>query len=598
MRRGRVIRRAALVAIATLASVATPTTPASAAPPTCQVTDPVGSTTVSGPSVPVKAMVPWGTTGVEFYLDGQLLGRGWDDGNWRSAFQAQGTNTFGWPSTSITNGTHTLTCRAWNPDGLGAMSPTVTFTTSNAIRTRLVGPDDGATVSGSAVQLKLDTWVSSGTLPTIAEFSVDGNVIGTGTCTWWICTKLWDSTAVNDGLHVFSAKAVGSNGAPGTSATRRMFVNNQAPGSQLLLSTYETSGWGQLGRDGGFSRQLPGDPTKSLFTFGDSGFTPGTGPDRGVFQWRFGNSNALATVTAGAAPGPLAEIPNPSGDPAPGAAMPNLVVPPAGLRDADGSSCDNGRAWTSGLIEKPGTDHLLISYLGMCHEGGTDHMQVWGLADFDPATKTAVNHDIFVNTTPSGLTARRQLGSPTIDGNYMYFFRGDSWNVYVARVPLVGTVGNPTPWFDPAQYEWKSTYAGSGWSTDPAQATNLMPPFVGAENTQVYVDRFPSVTGSPYIMVLPDPIGSPPDLSAIGKVDVWRAPSILGPWTKAIDDLSVCGGCPPGNLNLVYSVNGHPEFSSGNTISLTYYFAAWAPANDLGNATTVDRIYSRTVTMP
>lgn len=595
MGRGRTLRRAALITIATLAGVTAPATSAGATPPTCQVTDPVGATTVSGPSVPVKASVPWGTTGMEFFLDGVSLGRGYDDGNWRSVFQAQGTNTFGWPSTGITNGSHTLTCRAWSPDGLGPMSPTVTFTTSNAIRTRLVGPDDGATVSGNAVPLKLDTWVATGVLPTTAEFSIDGTVVGTGSCTWWICTRSWDSTTVNDGLHIVSASATGSNGAPGTSATRRLFVNNHAPGSQLLLSSYETSGWGQLGRDGGFSRQLPGDPTKSLFTFGDSGFTPGTGPQRGQFQWRFGNSNALTTVTAGTVPGPLNEIPNPTFDPAPGAASPNLVVPPAGLRDPDGTSCDNGRAWTTGAIPKPGTDHLLIPYMGMCHANDQDTVQVWGLADYDPATQSAVNHDVFVNTATGGLAARRQLGSPTIDGNYIYFFRGDSWNVYVARVPLNGTVPNPTPWFDPAQYEWK---AGAGWSTDPALATNLMPPFVGSENSQVYIDKFPSVTGSPYLMVLPDPIGTnPPDFTALGKVDVWKAPSVLGPWTRVKDDYRVCSGCPAGRVELVYSTNGHPEFSSGNSISLTYYMVGTALAN-LTDPKQVDRIYSTTIAIP
>src|SRR5207237_5545325 len=145
--------------------------PPDATAPTVSITAPADGTTVSGTSVSVSAAASdnVGVAGVQFKLDGANLG----------AEKTSAPYSVSWDTTTVSNGTHTLTAVARDAAGNSGTSAPVTVNVSNAApptsdttppALSVATPIDGSPVSGTVmisstasdnvgvvgVQLKLD----------------------------------------------------------------------------------------------------------------------------------------------------------------------------------------------------------------------------------------------------------------------------------------------------------------------------------------------------------------------------------------------------------------------------------------------------------
>lgn len=561
----------------------TTVTTATPAAPSCTVADP--GPRLSGPSVPLKATTSSTAAGVIFVLDGKPIGHGFpaagDTVRRSFSYAAYGTKADGWPSTSVKNGPkYQLSCYAYGPGGTGPVGPARTVMVKNPARARITGivdqrefvpPRDPADES-KALPLPLTVTFVGDRLPASATFTMDGRPLGQAPCSVTAtetasCTYQWDieaTTSARDweiakGLRVIGATGV-AGGATITAAPVRTLIGDH-PGSTMLLSSYEREGLGRVGRDGGWSAPLPADPSKTFVTFGDGLYIPLTGPDRkpesdnpaDMVEPRFGNTSTIGPVGTDSI-GPLVEVPNPLRDPFNAPPKSPITDSPQATK-ADGSPCSNPATWTVGVIAKPGSNNLLVGYWSICWD--TFSNQVFGIAEWDPATNTVVSRvEPFVRSGGT-LPEQMQLQSPTTDGTYLYWWRSHPTERWLARVP-VSLAGNDAPWADAANYQWFSS--DSGWTSDHTQATSLSPG-VGL-STLSSVARIPQLAGNPWLMITHNFGGQ------VQAVNIADRPE--GPWRPVPEwqSLNICTGCDPQYSS--YSYYSHPEASSAQGLLVSY----------------------------
>lgn len=188
--------------------------------PTIALSDPAAGATVSGSAVIVSAIASdgAGVTGIEFLVDGTAV-----------ATDATAPYSIRWNSTSIADGSHSLTARA--TDGLGNIrtsSALSVIVDNSGPSVTLIAPADAATVSGSAVAISA-TATDPGGISQV-EFLVDGTVVATDTTAPYSVS--WNSATVAEGTHGLTARATDSLGNITTSASRAVTVRN-APTSAL-----------------------------------------------------------------------------------------------------------------------------------------------------------------------------------------------------------------------------------------------------------------------------------------------------------------------------------------------------------------------------
>ncbi len=228
--------------------------------PTAHINSPAGGSTVSGTgTVTVSASDNVGVSAVELYVDGTLV----DGAENLTGINQSATPTFStslsWYSNLFSNGTHTLTAKAY--DGLGnniGTSSPVTVTVSNGAAdstpptVSLTAPSSGATVSGSSVTVSASASDNVGVAG--VQFKLDGtNLNPEDTSSPYSIT--WDSTTTINGSHVLSATARDAAGNSTTSSQVTITVSNSTavPGDlnsdghvtitdlSILLSNYSTS---------------------------------------------------------------------------------------------------------------------------------------------------------------------------------------------------------------------------------------------------------------------------------------------------------------------------------------------------------------------
>jgi len=140
-------------------------------PPTVSLTAPVNSATVSGTTtVSASASDNVGVTSVQFKLDGANLG---------SPFTAT-PYSFGWDTTQVSNGTHTLTATASDGAGNTATAANVTITVNNVTQA-LPSVPTGLTIQPGNQQNIL-SWNANPTTDNITHYNVtnvSAGVIGT-----------------------------------------------------------------------------------------------------------------------------------------------------------------------------------------------------------------------------------------------------------------------------------------------------------------------------------------------------------------------------------------------------------------------------------
>ena len=191
----------------TATATATPTPTPSAA---VRINAPANGATVSG-TVSIVTQVSSAVSWENIYVDGNY-------------FASSPPLTFSWNSTTVTNGAHTISARAFNSSGIQVGSDSVSVTVANGVPTptptstatatatptptpsaavRINAPANGATVSGT---VSIVTQVSSAV--SWENIYVDGNYFASSPP----LTFSWNSTTVTNGAHTISARAFNSSG--------------------------------------------------------------------------------------------------------------------------------------------------------------------------------------------------------------------------------------------------------------------------------------------------------------------------------------------------------------------------------------------------
>ncbi len=181
--------------------------------PIVSISAPAGGAFVSGGAVSVTSSASdnVAVVKVEFYLDNVL----------------QSTDTispysWNWNTTSASNGSHTLSAKAYDSAGNNSTSASVAVTVDNLGPTvSITSPANAATVSGTT---SISATASDNTAVTKVEFLVDGVFKGQDTSSPYSFS--WDTTTYSNGSHTLTANAYDAAGNITTSAQINVTVNN------------------------------------------------------------------------------------------------------------------------------------------------------------------------------------------------------------------------------------------------------------------------------------------------------------------------------------------------------------------------------------
>ncbi len=197
--------------------------------PTVSITAPAnGATIVGTTTVTATATDASGVAGVQFKLDGADLG----------AEDTTSPYSTSWNTTTVTNGTHTLTAVARDTLDNASTATTVTVTVNNDNAgpvTAITAPVGGSTVTGSATVTATATDTSG---VAGVQFKLDGANLGAEDTTSPYSVA-WDTTSATNGSHSLTAVARDTLGNTTTTATVTVTVSNVVapPGVTLLGNT-------------------------------------------------------------------------------------------------------------------------------------------------------------------------------------------------------------------------------------------------------------------------------------------------------------------------------------------------------------------------
>ncbi|MEP7154423.1 MAG: Ig-like domain-containing protein [Betaproteobacteria bacterium] len=155
-----------------------------------------------------------GVTKVEFYVDGVLKGT-----------DTTSPYSFAFNSTTVANGSHSLTAKAYDAANNIGTSSAVSFTVSNTV-SDTTAPTVSASSSGTSGTITFSATASDAVGVTKVEFYVDGVLKGTDTTSPYAFA--FDSTTVANGSHSLTAKAYDAANNIGTSSAVSFSVSNAA----------------------------------------------------------------------------------------------------------------------------------------------------------------------------------------------------------------------------------------------------------------------------------------------------------------------------------------------------------------------------------
>ncbi|HTA64796.1 MAG TPA: Ig-like domain-containing protein, partial [Xanthomonadaceae bacterium] len=135
-------------------------------------------------------------------------------------------------STTLANGSHTLTSKAYDAANNVGTSTAVSFSVSNATGGDTTPPTTSASESGSSGTITLSATASDNVGVTRVEFYVDGTLKGTDTTSPYSMTL--DSTTLANGSHTLTSKAYDAANNVGTSTAVSFSVSNTTGGTQLI----------------------------------------------------------------------------------------------------------------------------------------------------------------------------------------------------------------------------------------------------------------------------------------------------------------------------------------------------------------------------
>ena len=189
-------------------------------PPTVSVTAPSSGATLSGAvTISAAASDDGGISRVEFLVDGALL-----------ASDTTSPYSASWSTTATSNGTHSLSARAFDAAGNQATSAAVSVTVNNGTAdttpptVSVTAPSAGATVSGNVT---ISAAASDNVGVSRVEFFVDGALLASDTTSPYSAS--WSTTTASNGTHSLSTRAFDAAGNQATSAAISVTVNNGSP---------------------------------------------------------------------------------------------------------------------------------------------------------------------------------------------------------------------------------------------------------------------------------------------------------------------------------------------------------------------------------
>ncbi len=191
-------------------------------PPTVSMTAPTSGTTLSSTTlVSANAADNVGVDHVDFLSNGTVIGA-----------DASSPYSINWNTTTVTNGTYTLTAKAYDAMGNFATSTGVSITVNNVVippdttppTVSMTAPAGGATVLGAAVTVSASA--SDNTGVTIVSFYNDGTLITSDTTGTPDFAVTWNTTTTTNGAHTLTAKACDAVNNCTTSSGISVTVNN------------------------------------------------------------------------------------------------------------------------------------------------------------------------------------------------------------------------------------------------------------------------------------------------------------------------------------------------------------------------------------
>ncbi|MDQ5949950.1 MAG: hypothetical protein QG563_457, partial [Patescibacteria group bacterium] len=191
--------------------------------PTVSITAPTANQTVSGTiAIDATATDNVGVTKVEFYRGTTLI----DTDTTSNPYQVP-LNT-----TTLTNGTYSITAKAFDAAGNTTTSAPVSIVVNNVVVdstapvVSISAPSSNATVTGATVNLTANATDNVG-VTTVTFYKSDDTVLGTGASAGSNnYTFVWNSTSSPNGTFTFYAKAYDAAGNFTQTSPRSVTVNN------------------------------------------------------------------------------------------------------------------------------------------------------------------------------------------------------------------------------------------------------------------------------------------------------------------------------------------------------------------------------------
>jgi hypothetical protein len=215
-------------------------TPPDTTKPIVAMSVPAALATVVGANVSVQATATDNVhvTKVEFYIDGTLIST--DAGSSSASSYAATLD-----STKQSNGSHSLSAKAYDAAGNVGVSPAVAITINNTVAdtipptVSMSGPVPNATISGALAFVQA-TANDAGGINRV-EFYIDGTLLGTDTISPYSFGL--DTTQYTNGRHSFTAKAFDNSNNATTSAPLSVTINNPdtTPPSVLITAPFNNT---------------------------------------------------------------------------------------------------------------------------------------------------------------------------------------------------------------------------------------------------------------------------------------------------------------------------------------------------------------------
>ena len=194
-------------------------------PPSTVLTSPQSGETVSGVVVlTANASDNKGVARVEFYRGTTLIGS-----------DTSAPYSINWDTTTLPQGTYTLSARAYDLTGNTGTSPTVTVNVGAdtvAPTTSITSPAAGSAVSGTVT---IQASASDAYGVTKVELYLDGALFATDTASPYSAS--WDTLTASNGSHVLVSKAYDAAGNVGTSTAVTVTVDNDYVAPSVALTS-------------------------------------------------------------------------------------------------------------------------------------------------------------------------------------------------------------------------------------------------------------------------------------------------------------------------------------------------------------------------